>query len=34
VLKRLLAAIISISGQRRTLRSKLDPTGNQQNCWG
>ena len=34
VLQRLLAAINMSSGQRRTLRSKLDPTGNQQDCLG
>jgi hypothetical protein len=34
VLQRLLAAINLRSGQRRTLRSKLDPTGNQQDCLG
>jgi hypothetical protein len=34
VLERLLAAINLRSGQRRTLRSKLDPTGNQQDCLG
>jgi hypothetical protein len=30
----LIAAINLRSGQRRTLRSKLDPTGNQQDCLG
>jgi hypothetical protein len=34
VLQILLAAINMRSGQRRTLRSKLDPTGNQQDCLG
>jgi hypothetical protein len=34
VLQRLIAAINLRSGQRRTLRSKLDPTGNQQDCLG
>jgi hypothetical protein len=34
VLQRLIAAINMRSGQRRTLRSKLDPTGNQQDCLG
>jgi len=34
VLHRLLAAINMRSGQRRTLRIKLDPTGNQQDCLG
>ena len=34
VLQRLLAAINMSSGQRRTLRSKLDPTGNHQDCLG
>jgi hypothetical protein len=34
VLQRLVAAINLRSGQRRTLRSKLDPTGNQQDCLG
>jgi hypothetical protein len=34
VLQRLLAAINMRSDQRRTLRSKLDPTGNQQDCLG
>jgi hypothetical protein len=34
VLQILLAAINTRSGQRRTLRSKLDPTGNQQDCLG
>ena len=34
VLQILLAAINLRSGQRRTLRSKLDPTGNQQDCLG
>jgi hypothetical protein len=34
VLQRLLAAINLRSGQRRTLRVKLDPTGNQQDCLG
>jgi hypothetical protein len=32
VLQRLIAAINMRSGQRWTLRSKLDPTGNQQDC--
>jgi len=34
VLQILLAAINTRSGQRRTLRSRLDPTGNQQDCLG
>ena len=34
VLQRLIAAINTRSGQRRTLRSKLNPTGNQQDCLG
>jgi len=34
VLQNLIAAINLRSGQRRTLRSKLDPTGNQQDCLG
>jgi hypothetical protein len=34
VLQILLVAINLRSGQRRTLRSKLDPTGNQQDCLG
>ena len=34
VLQDLIAAINLRSGQRRTLRSKLDPTGNQQDCLG
>jgi hypothetical protein len=34
VLQRHLAAINLRSGLRRTLRSKLDPTGNQQDCLG
>jgi hypothetical protein len=34
VLQILLEAINMRSGQRRTLRSKLDPTGNQQDCLG
>jgi hypothetical protein len=34
VLQRLLAAIIMRSGQSRSVRSKLDPTGNQQDCLG
>jgi hypothetical protein len=34
VLQNLLAAINMRSGQSRTLRSKLDPTGNQQDCLG
>jgi hypothetical protein len=34
VLQRLIAAINMRSGQRRTLRSKLDPTGNQQDRLG
>jgi hypothetical protein len=34
VLQILIAAINLRSGQRRTLRSKLDPTGNQQDCLG
>jgi hypothetical protein len=34
VLQRLVAAINLRSGQRRTLRSKLNPTGNQQDCLG
>jgi hypothetical protein len=34
MLQILLAAINTRSGQRRTLRSKLDPTGNQQDCLG
>jgi hypothetical protein len=34
VLHTLLAAVDMRSGQRRTLRSKLDPTGNQQDCVG
>ena len=32
VLHNLIAAIHMRSGQRRTLHSKLDPTGNQQDC--
>ena len=34
VLQILLAAVDMPSGQHRTLRSKLDPTGNQQDCLG
>jgi hypothetical protein len=34
VLQHLIAAINMTSGQRRTLRSKLDPTGNEQDCLG
>jgi hypothetical protein len=34
VLQILIAAINMRSGQRRTLRSKLDPTGNQRDCLG
>jgi hypothetical protein len=34
VLQNLIAAINMRSGQRRTLRSKLDQTGNQQDCLG
>ena len=34
VLQNLIAAINMRSGQRRTLRSKLDPTGSQQDCLG
>jgi hypothetical protein len=34
VLQNLIAAINMRSGQRRTLRPKLDPTGNQQDCLG
>ena len=34
VLQNLIAAINMESGQHRTLRSKLDPTGNQQDCIG
>ena len=34
LLQHLIAAINMRSGQRRTLRSKLDPTGNQQDCLG
>jgi hypothetical protein len=34
VLQNLIAVINMRSGQRRTLRSKLDPTGNQQDCLG
>jgi hypothetical protein len=34
MLHMLIAAINLRSGQRRTLRSKLDPTGNQQDCLG
>jgi len=34
VLQNLIAAINMRSGQRRTLRSKLNPTGNQQDCLG
>jgi hypothetical protein len=34
VLQRLIAAINTRSGQRRTLRSRLNPTGNQQDCLG
>jgi hypothetical protein len=34
VLQNLIAAINLRSGQHRTLRSKLDPTGNQQDCLG
>jgi hypothetical protein len=34
VLQNLVAAINLRSGQLRTLRSKLDPTGNQQDCLG
>jgi hypothetical protein len=34
VLQNLIAAINMRSGQRRILRSKLDPTGNQQDCLG
>jgi len=34
VLQILIAAINMTSGQRRTLRSKLDPTGSQQDCLG
>jgi hypothetical protein len=34
VLQHLIAAINIRSGQRQTLRSKLDPTGNEQDCLG
>ena len=34
VLQNLIAAMNTRSGQRRTLRNKLDPTGNQQDCLG
>jgi hypothetical protein len=34
VLERLLAALNLRSGQHRTLRSKLDPTGSEQDCLG
>ena len=34
VLQNLIAAINTRSGQRRTLRNKLDPTGNHQDCLG
>jgi hypothetical protein len=34
VLQNLIAVINTRSSQRRTLRSKLDPTGNQQDCLG
>ena len=34
VLQDLIAALNTRSGQRRTLRSKLDPTGNKQDCLG
>jgi hypothetical protein len=34
VLQILIAAMNMRSGQSRTLRSKLDPTGNQQDCLG
>jgi len=34
VLQNLISATNMRSGQRRTLRSKLDPTGNQQDCLG
>jgi hypothetical protein len=34
VLQSLIAAANSISCQSRTLRSKLEPTGNQQDCLG
>jgi hypothetical protein len=34
VLQMLIAAINMRSGQRRTLRSRLNPTGNQQDCLG
>jgi hypothetical protein len=34
MLERLIAAINMRSGQSRTLRPKLDPTGNQQDCLG
>jgi hypothetical protein len=34
MLQRLIDAINTRSGQRRTLRIKLDPTGNQQDCLG
>jgi hypothetical protein len=34
LLQVLLAALNMRSGQRRTLRSKLDPTGNEQDCLG
>jgi hypothetical protein len=34
VLQKLIAVINMRSGQHRTLRSKLDPTGNQQDCLG
>jgi hypothetical protein len=34
VLQRLIAAVNMRSGQGRTLRSMLDPTGNQQDCLG
>ena len=34
VLQNLIAAINTRSGQRRKLRNKLDPTGNQQDCLG
>jgi hypothetical protein len=34
VLQRLIAAIIMRSGQSQSLRPKLNPTGNQQDCLG
>jgi len=34
VLQNLIAAMNTRSGQRRTLRNKLDPTGNHQDCLG